>query len=238
MLKAEDKQAIIDYDQFNYDESSTKPNQYTDLRGEIAGSLARSGAQPSADKDFDTLDEPILETVKRDLYAVGRKFGHVFFPKRSDTLLKEWDLWGPLFLCVFISLLLQSDDDNGRGPQFTEVFALTFFGACLVTANVKLLGGQISFFQSLCVLGYCLLSPAIALLLCRLIVVLFPQQTTTTFFIRLAVTVFGFCWATFASHAFLAGYYPQRRRALAMYPIFLFYFVISWLVVSHTHYGH
>lgn len=108
-------------------------------------------------------------------------------------------------------------------------------------------------------MGYCLLSPAIALIFCRLIVTLFEKQTTLTFFIRLAVTIFGFSWATFgkkvfsfsfsaekfnffsfflASHAFLAGYYPQGRRALAIYPIFLFYFVISWLIVSHTHYGH
>ena len=38
-----------------------------------------------------------------------------------------------------------------------------------------------------------------------------------------------------ASTAFLAESQPPKRKALAMYPLFLFYFVISWLIISHTH---
>lgn len=37
-----------------------------------------------------------------------------------------------------------------------------------------------------------------------------------------------------ASMAFLGDSQPTGRKALAVYPIFLFYFVISWLVISHT----
>lgn len=33
---------------------------------------------------------------------------------------------------------------------------------------------------------------------------------------------------------FLGDSQPVGRKALAVYPIFLFYFVISWLVISHT----
>ena len=38
-----------------------------------------------------------------------------------------------------------------------------------------------------------------------------------------------------ASTAFLAESQPPHRKALAMYPICLFYFIISWLIISHTH---
>jgi len=37
-----------------------------------------------------TLDEPVSVTISRDFKAVAYKFGHVFFPKQSTLLLKEW----------------------------------------------------------------------------------------------------------------------------------------------------
>uniref|UniRef100_A0A914UQ31 Protein YIPF n=1 Tax=Plectus sambesii TaxID=2011161 RepID=A0A914UQ31_9BILA len=206
---------------------------YPDLSGEIAGAVSKR-SEPNLDRDFDTLDEPVWVTVKRDLNTVGAKFGLVLFPTQGNqSLLRNWDLWGPLFICVFISLLLHSSEGK-MGPHFTEVFTLTFFGACIVTLNIKLLGGTISFFQSLCVLGYCLLPPGAAAVLCK-VLTFASEQSSLLFVIRLLVTSVGFVWATYASMAFLAGAQPPRRKALAIYPIFLFYFVISWMIISHSH---
>ena len=39
------------------------------------------------------------------------------------------------------------------GPAFAEVFVIVWLGSLVVTLNTKLLGGHISFFQSVCVLG-------------------------------------------------------------------------------------
>lgn len=50
-----------------------------------------------------TLDEPVSVTIKRDLMAVAYKLGHVFFPKKSNLLLRDWDLWG-IFI-IFFKLL-------------------------------------------------------------------------------------------------------------------------------------
>ncbi|KAG5668083.1 hypothetical protein PVAND_016038 [Polypedilum vanderplanki] len=33
---------------------------------------------------------------------------------------------------------------------------------------------------------------------------------------------------------FMGDSQPKNRKALAVYPMFLFYFIISWLVVSHS----
>lgn len=76
------------------------------------------------DDEFSTLDEPVKDTILRDLRAVGNKFIHVLYPKRSSALLRDWDLWGPLLLCVTLALLLQggaADRDDQGGPQFAEV---------------------------------------------------------------------------------------------------------------------
>lgn len=120
--------------------------------------------------DFNTLDEPIKETFVskrkanidddpedelakntfpslqlRDVRAVGSKFKHVLYPKEKNSLLKEWDLWGPLVLCTFMATILQGESSgspNDGGPEFAEVFVIVWIGAMVVTLNSKLLGGN------------------------------------------------------------------------------------------------
>ncbi|XP_076231865.1 protein YIPF6 [Calliopsis andreniformis] len=205
----------------------------------VEGEMTIGSKQKSnlGEPEFNTLDEPIKDTILRDVRAVGKKFYHVLYPKEKKSLLKEWDLWGPLVLCTFMAMILQgssdvADDSNDGGPEFAEVFVIVWIGSMVVTLNSKLLGGNISFFQSICVLGYCLLPTAIALILCRIILIV--EQTTFLFSLRFIISMIGFIWATYASMAFLGDSQPVGRKALAVYPIFLFYFVISWLVISHT----
>ncbi|XP_060531101.1 protein YIPF6 [Cylas formicarius] len=217
-----------------YEGDTGSPGSYVEGEMEVPAGSTRSGqiGQP----DFNTLDEPIRATVLRDLKAVGTKFGHVLFPKEKKTLLKEWDLWGPLMLCTFMAMILQgsgsADDVNDGGPEFAEVFVIVWVGSMIVTLNSKLLGGNISFFQSVCVLGYCLLPTTIALIICRII--LLAESSDLLFFIRFTVSMVGFVWATYASTVFLGDSQKSGRKVLAVYPIGLFYFIISWLVISHT----
>ncbi|CAK9293845.1 unnamed protein product [Gordionus sp. m RMFG-2023] len=143
----------------------------TNFESDISTNIDLSGdIQNSTDvikPKFDTLNEPVSTTIMRDLKAIGVKFYHVFIPKKSQALLKDWDLWGPLMLCIYLSLILQNDKKytndymeeitkndtgknnvkvtqlSGRGPQFVEVFVLTWFGSLLITINSKLLGGTL-----------------------------------------------------------------------------------------------
>ncbi|CAI4230200.1 unnamed protein product [Auanema sp. JU1783] len=206
----------------------------TELAGNIAGSSRPAPRRTvmqdvDLDTELDTLDEPVWDTVKRDLRTVCAKFGHVILPKGDkEQLLKDWDLWGPLFICVALSILLQHNSQNGSAPQFTQVFTITFFGSIIVTANIKLLGGHISFFQSICVIGYCLLPPLVAAIVCSLLL------HEKLFYLRLFITAIGFSWSTYASMGFLAGCITEKKKLLVVYPIFLFYFVVSWMIVSHS----
>ena len=135
-------------------EEAARRNQ-SYLSGNIAGMStsrpAAAGNMQNVDleTDFDTLDEPVWDTVRRDLKTVGAKFSHVVLPHGDkQQLLRDWDLWGPLFICVGLSLLLQRNGGTEESaPQFAQIFTITFFGSIVVTANIKLLGGTISFFQ-------------------------------------------------------------------------------------------
>ncbi|TDG46573.1 hypothetical protein AWZ03_007011 [Drosophila navojoa] len=216
-----------------FEDVNTSPSLEGDMS--IPGKRTTTTSQHGV-PEYNTLDEPISETVLRDIRAVGVKFYHVLYPKEKSSLLRDWDLWGPLVLCTFMATILQgsssADSMSDNGPEFAQVFVIVWIGAAIVTLNSKLLGGNISFFQSVCVLGYCLTPIALSLIICRII--LLSSRTRFLFFLRFVTTTLGFAWATYASFIFLGQSQPPHRKPLAVYPIFLFFFVISWLVLSHN----
>ena len=130
------------------------------------GALAPGLAAP-------TLDEPVATTVMRDLRQVATKLRYVLLPAghQSETLkeLRNWDLWGPLLLCLTLSIILSVGARAGQASLvFASVFVIVWAGAAVVTVNAQLLGGSISFFQSVCVLGYCIFPLVLASLLATL----------------------------------------------------------------------
>ncbi|CAG8627537.1 10528_t:CDS:2 [Gigaspora rosea] len=96
----------------------------------------------------DTLDEPVSETILRDLRNIALKLRQVLNPKGNQDVLRDWDLWGPLILCLALALLLSfnADESTDGGDQkvlvFTGVFVIVWCGAVVVTVNAKLLGGN------------------------------------------------------------------------------------------------
>merc|ERR1711874_703301 len=132
-----------------------------------------SDSQGGPRPNYSTLDEPIRETIFRDLKAVAVKFKHVIIPAgQKKSLLSDWDLWGPLILCTFMAFVLENSEEIDHGPAFAEFFALTWLGSIVVTVNIKLLGGTISFFQSACVIGYCLFPLAACLGLSKVLLMI------------------------------------------------------------------
>ena len=69
--------------------------------------------------------------------------------------LRNWDLWGPLVICMMLAVLLSiSAPPEQAATVFCTVFGIVWVGAAVVTLNAQLLEGRLSFFQSVCVLGY------------------------------------------------------------------------------------
>lgn len=83
-----------------------------------------------------------------------------------------------------------------------------------------------SIFQLMCVFGYCLVAPCFGLIVLKLF------SLTRLFFERVIIgLIFGFAWPTFCSIRILVRYQHPEKRALAIYPIGLFYFILSCMII-------
>jgi len=174
-----------------------------------------------------TLDEPVSVTLKRDLLKIWVKIKYVINPsgQQEDTLreLRNWDLWGPLLLCLQLSIMLSlSAPPSQEMVIFASVFFIFWIGSGIVTLNAQLLGGKISFFQSVCVLGYCIFPLNIASVLCFFV---------SNWLFRVVVGTVCYVWSTRASVMFMGAMVQKERRILAVYPVFLFYIVIAWMIM-------
>lgn len=77
------------------------------------------------------------------------------------------DLWGPLLVCLLLSSTLSfTAPQSSASLVFAAVFVIVWCGAAMVTLNAQLLGGSISFFQSVCILGYCVFPLTISAMAC------------------------------------------------------------------------
>ncbi|KAB5552684.1 hypothetical protein OIU76_009447 [Salix suchowensis] len=174
-----------------------------------------------------TLTEPVWDTVKRDLSRIVSNLKLVVFPNpyREDPgkALRDWDLWGPFFFIVFLGLTLSWSASVKKSEVFAVAFALLAAGAVILTLNVLLLGGQIIFFQSLSLLGYCLFPLDIGALICML---------KDNVIIKLIVVFVTLAWSSWAAYPFMSSAVNPRRKALALYPVFLMYVSVGFLIIA------
>ncbi|MBA0565194.1 hypothetical protein Golax_007623 [Gossypium laxum] len=200
-----------------------------------------------------TLTEPVWDTVKRDLSRIVSNLKLVVFPNpyREDPgkALRDWDLWGPFFFIVFLGLTLswsasvkkilhefwhspimdwELDDLDTlslrcKSEVFAVAFALLAAGAIILTLNVLLLGGHIIFFQSLSLLGYCLFPLDIGALICLL---------KDNVIIKMIVVSVTLAWSSWAAYPFMSSAVNPRRKALALYPVFLMYVSVGFLIIA------
>jgi protein YIPF6 len=150
--------------------------------------------------------------------------------KQIIESLREWDLWGPLIVCLALAVLLSLKAPVGQASLvFAAVFCAVWFGSTVVTVNAQLLGGTISFFQSVCVLGYCVFPMAMAAAVVDLFKML-PLGAFSTL-VEVAVLAVAFLWSTRASSVFIGQYIVASRRVLAVFPVLFFYTFLAWLIL-------
>jgi len=175
----------------------------------------------------DTLDEPILDTIIRDLKSIYAKLIQVLYPRKTGAgreVLREWDLWGPLIFGLALAIMLSVNAPKSQSlGVFTGVIAIVSLGSVVVTLNTKLLGGRVSLFQTLCVLGYCIFP---------LVISGFISVFIRILWVRAPISLAAWAWSVWASMNFLDGSkIEQQRVLLAVYPIFLFYFILAWMLL-------
>lgn len=107
-------------------------------------------------------------------------------PLAYSPARRDWDLWGPLILCLALAIILSLNAPPAQSlGVFTSVIVLISVGSLVVTVQAKLLGGRVSFFQGLCVLGYCVAPLDIAALV---------SMFVRLIYVRVPVTLAAWAW--------------------------------------------
>ncbi|KAG1150668.1 hypothetical protein G6F37_007884 [Rhizopus arrhizus] len=207
--------ALIEPDIDLTGQSTTKPAEppKVAVNGNIGTNDHSSSYTPT-----DTLDEPVSVTIMRDLKKVVNKSLQVLHPNGDRQVLRD-------FFCLILAIILSIEAPKDQAmPIFTGVFVIIWVGAAIVTINAQLLGGAVSFFQSVCVIGYCLFPIVVSVVIAVFVKLIW---------VRLPIAIVTFAWSTYASVGFMSEtqVHLQNRRALAVFPLFLFYFVFAWLVL-------
>merc|ERR1712087_153890 len=214
-----------------------------DLDNDLSGLIQNEWGSPTENDSLtDTLDEPVIDTLLRDLNCILTKFKYIFnpgsmknsnsFQSASRSLLKDWDLWGPLLNCVALGLILHDDKSDNL---FTLVFLIVFLGSLTVTLNTKLLGGTVSILQSICVLGYCLGPLVLSLPAVKITNLLFSSEHfvgKVKILVKLSMVLLAVVWSCRAAMRFMVSSVDAGRKVLAVYPICLFYSVIAWMIMT------
>ena len=114
---------------------------------------------------YSTLDEPKRVSLQRDVNSIMEKVKIALLPMKSkdSKILQDWDFWGPLILCLTLGLVLswQKNTDH-TGIIFIMIFIIVWIGGLIVSLNSQFLGVNLSIFQCICILGYCMLAIVLA----------------------------------------------------------------------------
>lgn len=203
------------------------PVSSSDFSGPSGGDARQGISSDAFGSPPNTLTEPVWDTVKRDLSRIVSNLKLVVFPNpyREDPgkALRDWDLWGPFFFIVFLGLALSWSASVKKSEVFAVAFGVLAAGAVILTLNVLLLGGHIIFFQSLSLLGYCLFPLDIGALICLV------KDNVILKIIVVSVTL---AWSSWAAYPFMSAAVDPKRKALALYPVFLMYVSVGFLIIA------
>ena len=178
----------------------------------------------------ETLNEPILITIYRDLFLIFTKLKFVINPFTSKELktyhIKQWDLWGPLILIIFLACTLAFNSTD-RSQTIILIFLIFWLGSFLVFLNAHLLGVKTSIFQIFCLLGYCLFPLNLSAFILS-----FTKFLEIIRFILISITCF---WSLYSTSSFLRNISNPEQRYLVLYPSILLYLYISWFIFVTKH---
>ncbi|KAL7719977.1 Protein YIPF [Entamoeba marina] len=227
---------MADFQEYHFEQPQQEQNQNQQY---VDDTEVKKETVKVSDVIDTTLDEPVHVTLWRELKQVGIKLFHVvIFCTKTERVLKDWDLWGPMFICYALSLLLSissmirnndtNDDQDISSYVFSIVFILFWLGSIVISLNTKFLGGKLSITQSICVIGYCVFPIFLGAVITTITTFIYDKSTL---FIGIPVMVLCDVWSCMASFGFLQSAIKLSRRLLAVYPIVLFFTMLSWLTL-------
>ena len=175
----------------------------------------------------DTINEPVSDTIKRDLYLIWTKLKYVINPfvneKERNKHVRQWDLWGPLILNLLLAGTLAFNSED-KSQMIILVFLIFWMGGVILYLNANFLGVNTSIFQIFCLLGYCLFPLNVS----AIFISLFNVNDA----LRFLIVGIMCAWSIYSSSDYLKNLTNQDQRYLVLYPCILFYLYISWFIVS------
>ena len=211
---------LVDSSNFNNDNKNTNDNN--------DNSINNNNENEKKISNVETLDEPIIDTFKRDLYRICFKLKNVVIPTlnaKKKEELQNWDLWGPLLFCLLLATALTtSKSDTGKG--FLYIFIIVWIGSIILTFNCQFLGAKIGICQMSCLLGYCLFPISFA----AIIVAIFNIKKAS---IKVIISSIACVWSCFSSIGFVSSLIEPKRKMIAVFPVFLFYLTLTLFVINY-----
>ena len=174
-----------------------------------------------------TLDEPVLTSLKRDLFLIYNKLKHVITPRFSSHKIEElynWDLWGPLIFCFLLAISLSND--NNESSTFVLIFSIFWIGGLIITFNGQFLGANIGICQMICLLGYC----SFPITLSGIIIGFFGVKRS---WIKCFLVFFTFLWSCLASVGFINALVSRDKELITLIPIILFFTTLALFVLNY-----
>ena len=152
-----------------------------------------SGNQNQEIYVHNSLNEPIMTSITRDLNRIYLKLKIVALPinnEQKNKELKQWDLWGPFIICLLLGMVLCFTTKKNSGLIFSIIFIIMWVGAMIITMNSSLLGGKLTLMQCICLLGYCSFPSVVASLFNRVILKFLPSIG------KIIIVFISFVWST------------------------------------------
>ena len=127
--------------------------------------------------------------------------------------------------------------EHEAGDTFAQVFYLFWIGSAVITINAKLLKGNVSFFQSVCAIGYCLFPLVMGSVIATILLVFSRSVVSSIMYkvidgLRIFLVLGCLVWSCRAATVFLKEFMGEKRRILAVYPVALLYASFSWLILT------
>ena len=114
--------------------------------GQRASNASFHSLEYSPTGEYNTLNEPISTSLKREFFRIYNKTSYSILPRcfpAKNANLKQWDLWGPLFYTLLLSFFLSnSKNTEEMSKTFVLVFVLMWVGGVVITINTILLGAH------------------------------------------------------------------------------------------------
>eukprot|EP01135_Chromosphaera_perkinsii_P000589 Nk52_evm10s128 gene=Nk52_evmTU10s128 len=159
--------------------------------------------------------QSLMEELDIDLKDIFYKVRCVLFPLpqlgfQNKVVRENPDFWGPLLVVLVYALVSL----YGQFKVVSWILTMWIFGSLIIFVLARVLGGEVSYAQSLGVIGYSLLP---------LIIVGMILPLVGASIISHLLKGFGVIWASYSAGSLLVTDELSHKKILLVYPIFLLY---------------